>query len=354
MLRRIAVLGVFAVAVVGSTALQAAGQRTFVSTAGDNGNPCTLPLPCRGIKYAIDAVNPGGEVIVMDSNGYGSFTVTKSVSIIVPPGVYAGMSPSAGTDGVTINAGPNDVVVIRGLTINGQGGNRGIVVNSAKQVQIENVTIANMTLDAVQINAGGTVRISSSTLRSNAGSGVYVSASATTQLRVYDSAISDNGGVAIYASTGVLDVSRVTAEDNYGGIAIANPPGLTTVAATVADSVLSGNAHYGAAVWTGNAGSQAVLTIIRTTASHNAEDGFTASTSGVGTAHLVVTNSTGSANARWGVSVNGIGATTTITNSTFLDNQTSDTVQAAGGVLRSFVNNTAYTVTGTRTPFSQY
>ena len=57
--------------------------------------------------------------------GTAPFTITKAISIIAPPGVYAGLSPTAGQDGVTVTAGVSDKVVLRGLTINGQGGIKG-------------------------------------------------------------------------------------------------------------------------------------------------------------------------------------------------------------------------------------
>ena len=57
----------------------------------------------------------------MDSAGYGAVTITQSVSIIAPAGIYAGISVFGG-DGVTVNA-PGAIVVLRGLSINGQGGN---------------------------------------------------------------------------------------------------------------------------------------------------------------------------------------------------------------------------------------
>jgi hypothetical protein len=60
-----------------------------------------------------------GEIVVLDSGGYGRVTIDKSVSIVAPPGIYAGISVFAGQDGVTIFT-PGITVVLRGLTINGR------------------------------------------------------------------------------------------------------------------------------------------------------------------------------------------------------------------------------------------
>ena len=49
----------------------AGGQRTFVASTGDDGDPCSLSLPCRSFAAAILQTNAGGEVVVLDSGGYG-------------------------------------------------------------------------------------------------------------------------------------------------------------------------------------------------------------------------------------------------------------------------------------------
>ena len=89
--------------------------------------------------------NPGGEIVVLDSAGYGGTTINKAVSIVVPQGIYAGVSVFAATDGFVINAGPTDEVVLRGLTINNQGGNNGIVFNSGAALYVESCTIRGFT-----------------------------------------------------------------------------------------------------------------------------------------------------------------------------------------------------------------
>jgi hypothetical protein len=82
----------------------AQAQRTFVSGLGSDGNPCTRAAPCRTLTTALAQTNAGGELIVLDSAGYGAFAIGKSVSVIASPGVYAGISVFSG-DGIVINAG---------------------------------------------------------------------------------------------------------------------------------------------------------------------------------------------------------------------------------------------------------
>ena len=99
-----ALLSAGAVLFAASTLAFATGaQRTFVASVGSDAGPCSITAPCRGFAAAVTKTSAGGEVIVLDSAGYGAVTITKSVSIIAPPGVYAGISVFSG-NGITVNA----------------------------------------------------------------------------------------------------------------------------------------------------------------------------------------------------------------------------------------------------------
>src|SRR5215471_12167084 len=114
-----------------------AQQRTFVSGLGSDSNPCSRAAPCRTFSQAISQTNAGGEVYVLDTAGYGPFTITKSVAIVAPQGVTAGISVFSG-DGIDINAGASDTVILRGLTVNNQGsGGSGIVFKSGGTLHVE-------------------------------------------------------------------------------------------------------------------------------------------------------------------------------------------------------------------------
>src|SRR5438876_9156935 len=97
----------------GATNLPAA-QRTFVSAAiGSDANPCTRALPCRSFAAALPFTDTDGEVIVVDSGGYGPVTITQSVSLIAPDGVYAGITTLAFSGpAVTVNAGDTANVIL--------------------------------------------------------------------------------------------------------------------------------------------------------------------------------------------------------------------------------------------------
>jgi hypothetical protein len=144
-----------------SISADAAGppQRTFVHSdpIGNDANPCTLASPCRTFGRAISVVNGGGEVVILDTAGYGPFTINKSVKIIGPSGVYGGISVQGGASGITtgivINAADTDVVTLRGLDISGVPGAAplpliGIDIQNAGTVNIERTSIANFTQGA--------------------------------------------------------------------------------------------------------------------------------------------------------------------------------------------------------------
>lgn len=122
------------------SAAQAQSVRTWVSTTGSDSNPCTRALPCRNFGAAVAAVAPGGEVVVLDSGGYGPVTVDKSVAIIAA-GLHAAIAPTAGA-AVTVNVTDTERIVLRGLYLNGQGGDIGIDFQAGELLEVESCVIS--------------------------------------------------------------------------------------------------------------------------------------------------------------------------------------------------------------------
>jgi hypothetical protein len=117
---------------------------TFVSTAGDDTNDGSRTMPCKTFVGANAATPPGGEIDVLDPGDFGTLTVTKALTID-GGGFTAGVLAS-GTNGIVVDAGPNDVVVLRGLDFNGLGtGLSGIKIVQAAAVYVENCTIQEFT-----------------------------------------------------------------------------------------------------------------------------------------------------------------------------------------------------------------
>jgi hypothetical protein len=251
-------------------------QRTFVASYGSDANTatnCGFAHPCRAFMAALGVTDSGGEIIALDAAGYGLVVVSKSVSIVASPGVYAGISAAAGS-AVTI-ASPNVNVVLRGLSINGVGGSRGINMTDGASLTIENCVLSNFTSAALYISAPASVRVSDSVMRGNYD-GIFVAGGAT------------------------LEVSRSRFVGNIdAGIWVNGDTPSTTTRAVVSDSVATGNAFGFTAANTSPSGSGASqLAISRSTVSHNSAYGVLAEADS-GTAlvtisgSLIINNGTG-------------------------------------------------------------
>src|ERR1700747_3305666 len=97
-----------------------ANNRSAVSVNGNDLNPCTVASPCRSFTAAIALTNPGGEVIALDSAGYGPFAVPSSLTISGAPGVHAAITVTLVSGiGITVNAAATDNVTLRSLVVIG-------------------------------------------------------------------------------------------------------------------------------------------------------------------------------------------------------------------------------------------
>jgi len=125
---------------------QAQRDRVFVASYGSDTNPCTYGSPCKTFQNAINVVAVGGEVTAIDSAGFGPISISHAVTITSPDGIEAGIAaPASGASAITINAGPNDNVVLSGLTLDGANvaNTTGIAFNSGASLHVHNCTIRN-------------------------------------------------------------------------------------------------------------------------------------------------------------------------------------------------------------------
>src|SRR6185437_2436915 len=135
----VAALGTIAALLPGSPA-SAQATRTWVSGVGDDANPCSRTAPCKTFAGAISKTAASGEISVLDPGGFGVVTITKAITVN-GDGTLAGIL-SAGTTGIIVNAGANDVVYIRNVSINGAGtGLNGIRYLAGKALHVENCNI---------------------------------------------------------------------------------------------------------------------------------------------------------------------------------------------------------------------
>jgi hypothetical protein len=218
--------------------------RVFVSATGADANVCsTITTPCRTIAGAISQVDPGGEVIVVNSGSYGGATVSKAVTVNVPTGVVAFTGQA-----IVVTAGASDTVVLRGLTSKAAtaGVGTGIQFTSGAAVRVEgcvingwatgidatgpgellvlDTAIRNSTVAGVSVsNASGRGMVGRSRLEGNA-IGVRVTAGAAT---VRDSVVAGQSGTGLVADGGNLSIEACVVANNGTGVTAG--PGAGTV-----------------------------------------------------------------------------------------------------------------------------
>ena len=222
--RRI-VLAVLAV-VACSTAPAALAQatRTWVSGVGDDANPCSRTAPCKTFAGAISKTAAGGEISALDPGGFGAVTITKSITIN-GDGTLAGIL-AAGTNGIVVNAGANDKVILRNISIAGANtGLNGIRYLAGGQLTLENVTIYGFQANSLS-------------------RAIEVSLTSSGELFVTDSTITNcEGGIRLATTAGILQATldnvRIQNTDLHAVEALSN------TIATVKHSNLSGNFNAG-------------------------------------------------------------------------------------------------------------
>ena len=121
----------------------AAMPRVYLSGTGSDVGSCGITAPCRTLQFAMTAVDPGGDIVIRDSAGYGAVAIGQAVSIIAPRGVYAGITVASGI-GIDVNAS-GAKVLLEGLTINGIGpATTGIRFAAGSQLEIVRCAISGM------------------------------------------------------------------------------------------------------------------------------------------------------------------------------------------------------------------
>jgi hypothetical protein len=151
-----------AAAGVGLWALPASAQatRTWVSGVGSDANPCSRTAPCSTFSGAISKTAAGGEIDCLDPGGFGAVTITKAITIDCG-GVTGGILAAA-VNGVIINAGVNDRIVLRNLSIQGVGtGINAIRFLAGLHLTVENVRISGFTTIGIDVSksASGNVYV---------------------------------------------------------------------------------------------------------------------------------------------------------------------------------------------------
>jgi parallel beta helix pectate lyase-like protein len=277
-----------------------AAQRTFVSAAnGNDANPCSRPFPCRNFTAAIPQTDVDGEVIVLDSGGYGAVTIPQPIALISPTGVHAAITAFSG-NAVTVNAGDTAHVVLRNLSLNSQGANYGVKTDTAATLHVENCVISGFGFYGI----------------------FFAPTTSDARLYVSDSLVRRSGdsGIAIIGGTGIRGtLDSVQLHKNLTGVYV------DTAEGTIRDSVASGGTT---GFWTYNS-----KVMIENTASSSNALGFYA---GVGSV-MIMTRCAAASNTTYGVAATP--GTIYVSGSTIVSNGTGVS-GAGGGTALSRGNNT--------------
>ena len=242
---------------------QAQASRTWVSGVGDDVNPCSRTAPCKTWAGAISKTAACGEIDALDPAGFGAVTITKAITLD-GTGTMASILSSLVT-GITINApGVNDVITIRGLSINGFcNGIHGINILQAKTVNVEDVVIFRFNTGngiTVNDNNGVNLNVRNSVIRDNTLDGINTTSSAGNVQVTLDNVRLSGNANGLHARSG----SRVTARscvfsNNTSNGIFGDAQAAALVNVFVWDSQISMNG--GAGVKSGNAGNPGVTGI---------------------------------------------------------------------------------------------
>jgi hypothetical protein len=176
---------------------------------------------------------PGGEIDVLDPAGYGSLVIDRAISIVNDGVGIAGVQAGAGISAITINAGLDDIVHLRGLTVEGAGvAAHGILFNSGAALDIVNCVVRHFNQNGIYL------------VPSNAG---------TSYFTITNTFVADNAGVGIWIQPsgnqafiyGV--VNGVTVKNNYDGVLLdsQNSTADKIHVVTVVNSVAFNNRYVG-------------------------------------------------------------------------------------------------------------
>ena len=151
-----------ACAALATFALLAAGSaeavfRSYLASNGVDTDPCTLQQPCRLLPAALAAVDPGGEIWILDSANYntGTVTINKSVTILAIPGAVGSIVGNGG-DGLLINTAGVRVTLRNLVFVNITGNNNGVLMTAGTSLTIRDSTFMGMTNAGVYVTSIGT------------------------------------------------------------------------------------------------------------------------------------------------------------------------------------------------------
>lgn len=201
-----------------SSSLMAQSNRTAVSVNGNDANFCSTLDPCRSFNRAISQTNSGGEVVALDSGGYGAFVLDRPVTVQAAPGVYAGVTAPPAGAGVDVNVTGGAAAILRGLSINAIGTATGILMDSNATVIVDNCFFTRLSIGINQTGADSRLTVTNSRFILG-GDGVHVETNPNLGLArasIDACHFLKNGSYAVVAvGNARIHVSHTVASENF-------------------------------------------------------------------------------------------------------------------------------------------
>ncbi len=252
----------FAALATASVTSQAQLFRAYLSPAGNDSNPCTLPSPCRMLPAALNAVASGGEIWMLDSANYNTATVTidKSVTILAVPGAVGSIVlPVGAAAAINLNI-PTGTVFLRNLRIvplpGAQGHGIVSVGGTFPKLHVEHVEFSRLVGNSIDIDAqtdGTTDLVVNDTTFQSFGTGIRLRGNVRATLARVNVVRAPTAAVLLDATTS-SSAPSVTISDSVIhcasaglGLAIVNPAPISSLARIhVARSTVT---RCGSAIW---------------------------------------------------------------------------------------------------------
>jgi hypothetical protein len=191
-----------------------AQTRTWVSGVGDDLNPCSRTAPCKTFSKAHSVTAANGEINCLDPGGFGTVTITKSITIDCED-TQGAISAAGVSGGIILNAASIDVR-IRGVDINGMGTGVNcirVLGSGTVKLTLEEVVCTGFTTHGISVETStgsSKIVVLNSTIRNNGGNGIntFVTGTGSTTIAVDSTLLAFNNigiNLGVAATGSVVD-----------------------------------------------------------------------------------------------------------------------------------------------------
>ena len=192
-----------------TTFAQAPLFRAYLSTSGNDNNPCTLASPCRLLAKAITVVQDGGEVWMLDSGNYNTQEVgiDKGVTVMSMPGVQGSLVAAASFNNTVTVVTPNPVTFrnVTFLPLPGTTATGGVIKSGTGRMTFQDCNLSAFGTYGISIGSGGDLTLIRTVMR-DMPTGINVQGGAT--LGVHESTFAGFSNMAISVTAGAAETTR--------------------------------------------------------------------------------------------------------------------------------------------------